>query len=327
MRGWLAKIQILIGVLLIALIVYFVDLNEFFKLIKSSNPAWLLAALFCLYASIYLKAFVLSFLAKKHASIPVNRIFGMNLIGVFFSRFMPGQIGGDVIKGFYFHQHLKSFKQSYAIIIIQRATGFFAMATIFVISLQVLLPFVTGLLILAGLFLFVGLMAYGYSLASRMDWGRNKFLSCIAENRFAKKIGEMLQAIMSYSEDKMLLVRIYLIGFLSSFIGLFPFYFASLAINGKSSVGHLFLSSAATTLSAIASLTPGNIGIFEGAFVGINELLGEATEESFAIALITRILYTLVGLTGGVLYIFSPVRPPVDKIRKDTENEGGEGDE
>ncbi|NIR06237.1 MAG: UPF0104 family protein, partial [Candidatus Aminicenantes bacterium] len=62
--------------------------------------------LFC--CSICFLAWRLKILLAAHASgFSVKDIFLLNLIGYFFTNFMPTSVGGDLVKGYYISQTMK----------------------------------------------------------------------------------------------------------------------------------------------------------------------------------------------------------------------------
>ena len=98
--------------------------------------------LFCLGMAIYFAGMIIAsfrlriLLSLQGVHMTTMDVLRVNLLGCFFSTFLPTSIGGDIVKAFYIAKESKRTMQSYTSVFIDRFLGMF---TIFLIALAALI--------------------------------------------------------------------------------------------------------------------------------------------------------------------------------------------
>jgi uncharacterized protein (TIRG00374 family) len=94
--------RILVSVLLIAWLIRKINWSKFWEILRNADVYWLLAAFVCFIPVIFVVSWRWRMLLQVHGvRMRFWRIFELNMIGQFFSAFLLGTTGGDVIKIFY----------------------------------------------------------------------------------------------------------------------------------------------------------------------------------------------------------------------------------
>jgi len=95
-------IRVLVSVLLIAWLIRKINWSKFWEIVRNADMYWLLAAFICFVPVMFVTAWRWRMLLHVHGvRMRFWRIFELNMIGQFFSAFLLGTTGGDVVKIFY----------------------------------------------------------------------------------------------------------------------------------------------------------------------------------------------------------------------------------
>ena len=249
-------------------------------------------------------------LSGVHVKIPFRRIVRLSMIGQFFSIFMPGSVGGDVIKAVYVARAFPSHKtDAVASILLDRILGFLTLMAFasffFVLSFdpahlpKSLQGFSTILAIgTVALFMIVLLPS---SLVRFLEKSKS-------QNALVQRITKTLKA---FARSPITILKGLGISFLSQGSGMLGMYFIGLAVYGSLPWGNLdvmrFISASAvgTTASALP-LSPMGLGVGQLAFGKAFKLLG-APEEAYGIVIISaiQIISFVLNLSGALWFLKS----------------------
>ncbi len=137
-------INLLIKIVISGFALYYVfthiNLQDIAAKVSSSNPYYLLAALFVYALSQLVSAFRLKVLFK-YVPIRISHLENIKLywLGLFYNLFLPGGVGGDGFKVYLLDKHLKTeLKKTIGAILSDRVSGL----SIIVILLLIFLPFI-----------------------------------------------------------------------------------------------------------------------------------------------------------------------------------------
>lgn len=235
-------------------------------------------------------------------------LIGLVLVGMFFNNFLPSAMGGDIVRGYYSSGGKGTAAAAYGAVLVERLTGFAALAALCALSLLVaelvgidqLSPplVVSTLLVCAGIMAGCALMFLwtGWSdLLLRVFRDRPKAVSVITglgnALQFMRRPGCRIWRVVALS----LLVQIAAILF---------FLWTARAVGiGLSSVSFFIV----VPLAVIASMVPislNGLGLREGAFVGLLQAFGVAATVAGAFAVLARLIDFVVAACGGLVFVF-----------------------
>jgi len=152
----------LVSVLLIAFLVHKIDWPKLWVILRTVNVEWLIVGAGCFLPVLLIVSWRWRLLLSVHGVwMPFGRIFELTMIGQFFSAFLLGTTGGDVIKIFYVARAVPKHRAAVSFtVIVDRVVGMVALllfgVTLSVTQLPLLLStpgakFYTGLFYLLAL--------------------------------------------------------------------------------------------------------------------------------------------------------------------------------
>ncbi len=306
--------KILVGVFLLWLVLRKVHLGESLKLVSGAKPLFLAAALLLTAAANLLSvARWKIMLEAAGAHIAFWRLFLVNLVGTFFSTFLPGSIGGDVFKVLYISNPRDS-APLLSVTVVSRVLG---MVAVFSTGLAVApladarlhgqpwWPVYVGMLC-AGLVcsvvpLLPGVDRLGLGLLTRLR----------LPDRIVRLAGSMLEPVAVWRGRPRAAAATMILAVLFQVLGPFmALYSCALALGAWVAPADV---AAITVVASVAFALPislNGIGVAEGVYVMLFGLLGVTPERAFMIAVLFRLVFTTQALAGGAAY-FVVKRKPV----------------
>src|SRR3990172_7839774 len=115
------------------------DIARMFSMLKGIGPV-----IFFLAAFLYILATLGSTLRWKlllPEKFTLRRLFSLYMIGAFFSSFLPGVIGGDVVKAYYLNKDAKKISLTLASIFMDRYLGYVSLMLIGIVAFPFSLRF------------------------------------------------------------------------------------------------------------------------------------------------------------------------------------------
>ncbi len=118
-----------VSVLLIAWLVKYVDWPKLWAILQTVDVSWLVAAFFCFSPVVLIVSWRWRMLLGVHGvHLRFWRVFELSMIGQFFSGFLVGTTGGDVIKIFYAARAVPQRKAAVAFtVVVDRVIGLIAL--------------------------------------------------------------------------------------------------------------------------------------------------------------------------------------------------------
>jgi uncharacterized protein (TIRG00374 family) len=259
----------------------------------------------------------------------VGNGFRLGLVGFFFNTFLPGSVGGDIVKAAFIAREQSRRTRAVATVIIDR-----------VLALWALVWFVT----LAGsCFWFAGLLrgdvektivgsAAAIAIVTGLIWGLLGLLPTRRAERFANRLGRIPKVGLAAAEfwlavwlyrKRPLMVAVAIALSLVGHVGfVFLFYFSVLTLWDPSRTTgsiptltqHFLIVPIGLVIQAMP-LFPGGAGIGEAGFGGLYKLLGCSAASGVLGALVQRVIYWSIGLVGYVVYL--RMRPALRPMAED----------
>jgi uncharacterized protein (TIRG00374 family) len=295
-----------ISILLIAAILYFVDLRAMVDAVRRANYPLLLFTFALGFVWLFVRAIVWRTLLRERASL--NDVFFTIGEGYLLNNFLPFRLG-EIGRAFLLSRKSDlQFMEILPTIVIERVMDLGYSAIILLVAL----PFVVGaegagrIGIIVGVIVFVGFIIL-YVLARYNQWSLDVFHKLSARWPSLQKFGgsflESFFAGLGVLTDGWLFLRFLFWMTLNWGIAIFSYYLMILAFFPEAQpVWGMFGLGAAAFGGAIPSL-PGAVGTFEGAFGGAVTLLAGEQFASTALAVaLTGRLYNYInsGVIGGI---------------------------
>ena len=256
----------------------------------------------------------------------VNTIF---LIGLFFNSFMIGPTGGDLIKAYYTARETHHKKtEAITTIFIDRVIGLLILAIVvggmilarwtFFMENPTTRAFAWPALIASGIILGGGLVAFSIHIFEVFPWLRKlnrvplagKVMDTVERVYNAFYICRANPKLLVFLSLQSLFVQVVFVG-VSWCVG------QALCIE-LPFLAYLAFSPLVGLISAIP-ITPGGIGIREGASIKLWSVMGVSDEKAFLLAFVPYVFLVLWGLPGGVMFLFHRPQTPVNmNLEQDT---------
>ena len=294
----------LISILLIAAILYFVDLRAMVSAIRNANYGLLGIALVIGFIWMGVRAIVWRTLLRERASL--KDVFFTIGEGYLLNNFLPFRLG-EIGRAFLLSRKSDmQFMEILPTIVIERVMDLGYSAIILLAAL----PFVVGaegagqIGIVVGFIVLIGIILL-YVLARNNQWALDLFHKLSARwpalQRFGGNFLEAFFAGLSVLTDGWLFVRFLFWMTLNWGIAIISYYLIIRAFFPQAQVvWGMFGLGAAAFGGAIPSL-PGAVGTFEGAFGGAVTLLTGNESTALAVALTGRLYnYINSGVIGGI---------------------------
>lgn len=137
--GWGFFVKLLITVGILGFLATLVEWPEIWSVVRHSNPNWLFLGFLCSATCIFLVALRWWLVLRiQDVSLPIRHVLKLNFIGQFFSAFLMGANGGDVVRIFYAIRSVPGQKAKVALtIVIDRFLG----VSMLMVWMLVALPF------------------------------------------------------------------------------------------------------------------------------------------------------------------------------------------
>ncbi len=295
---------LIVSVILVAIILYFVDLKATLQAIKTANYVLLLVVLCLGVLWLMVRGLVWRTLLRNRASY--KDVFLTLMEGYLLNNFLPFRLG-EVGRAFLLSRKTElKFVEILPTIIIERVTDLAFSATIFVAAV----PFVAGageggagqIGFIVGGAVLVGLLCM-YLLARNRQWALDVFHSLSKRWPVLQKTGgSFLEAFFTGLEvltDPGLFARFFLLMTLNWGMAILQYYLLTRAFYPQATlIWGMFVLGAAAFGGAIPSL-PGGVGTLEGAMAGALTLLSGDQSTALAVALSSRVLnYLYSGVFG-----------------------------
>lgn len=223
---------------------------------------------------------------------PLSRLFNLNMIGAFFNIFLPGLVGGDVLKVYYLYRDTGRGAQAFASVFMDRYLGYAGLMALGAIAfpfgygyfkgtwITPVLPAILVLFVVVSLFIFVARPGGRFAFIGRLH---DHFIRYWGNKR---RLVKALCLSMGVHITSCIIVLLVLFG-----------------LGFKVAPGAVFVFvPIIATLSALPISISG-IGIREAAFVALMGTQGLAPESATAVSFAWFLAIAAGGLPGAVLYL------------------------
>lgn len=266
------------------------DIGHTFEIIRNINPAYFVTA-----AGLYIAAQLLSTIRWKlllPEMFSVKRLFSLYMIGAFFSSFLPGVIGGDMVKAYYLNKDTKKMGMTLASIFMDRYMGYVSLMIVGITAF----PFAQK---------YFGNSPYKWSLPlifAAFVVGSLMFFGLRFGRRF-KILSDLYEYLGTIRSQKKIIAKTLLLSIFIQFVNFFMVVILAVAMGENIPLLVLFVFLPIVVTLTTLPISISGLGVREGAFVVLLGLIGVRPEVSASLSLSWFFSVFIGSLPGLVAYI------------------------
>jgi uncharacterized protein (TIRG00374 family) len=301
---WLA-IRLAVSLLLLTLLFWKIDFSRFTQVVRGANLSLFLISL-CSYILLFIfLAYRWQILLHVFAiNIPVRKLYGMYLIGVFFNNFLPGAIGGDLVRGVDLYRHTKRGKEAVVSLLVERVLGFTSQLVIATVALVINYssfqgPFLTSLIVGAMAVYFVILLLL---LTPTLFVIINRVLQKLHFHQIGPKVLEIPQAISLYKASPSVLIQSVILSLIIQALTIMIYYVMSRALHLTIPLAYLFLFFPIITMISMLPISLGGLGLREGISLYLFQKVGVDFAHAMGLSLAWFFMLVCTSAVGGVIF-------------------------
>jgi uncharacterized protein (TIRG00374 family) len=293
-----------------------------FSLLKNLilNPLNLLVALLFLGASAFLCTSRWLILVRGQGlRLSFRDLFSLNMIGNFFNTFMPGSVGGDLIKAWYIAGKQPG-KRTEAVftVLLDRVLGLSVIIFYAAFTLIIFSQWLNGRAELKAIAICVWSFTLFSLVAGLLFFCTKFFKSSFSEKlmfylRRSKKIAKILDATFLYQDQPKQISKAVLLSALSIFVSIYFHFIQGQSINAPLSLVQYFAIVPLAMIASAVPLLPGGIGTGQVAFFTLFKWNGISNPElGGTLCTLVQIYTILFNCLGYFFYLQYKKRPVLD---------------
>jgi glycosyltransferase 2 family protein len=276
----------------------------------SADPSYLAVALAVFFLSMVLSAVQWDLLLKHQGiDLGLGSAFNLYMIGHFFNNFLPGALGGDVIKVYRLRQDIRRGKEALAATFLDRFSGLF-MLSFFALLSALYLHFFFDLSIRPQIYRYIIALFSLFFLSIFIFFSRrvaaflyDVLLKHVNPFELRDKIKELHNFLHLYRGSRRLYLKVFLLSFTTQLLRVFVHYLVAKAVGFNVAFVYFLVFVPLIALLASLPISFGGLGVREG----LGKVLFGYVHPSGTLAVATQFLASMVGilvsLIGGVIFV------------------------
>lgn len=301
-------IRLIVGVGIIALIIWRTNLSQFVTALSKVNPWWLLVGFLVQQSSVYVWALRWSrLLVIVGMPVPLTRLIKGLFVGGFVSSFLPTSFSGDFFRGYWVLDDRSLYRKSLFIVFVERFIG--------LVTLGYLMLPIFAVYILKGsrlndaifpLFLITALLCFSivllhpkvFAFFDRVVFGDRALLADVRS--------KVSSALVMVHQAGRALVMVYVYSFIIQADGILLFYCLGRALGLPIELWQYALIVPPTALATMfIPISFNGLGVREVMLVLLTSALSVAVAPAQAVALgvLVFLLNSVGALMGGAVYV------------------------
>ena len=278
--------------------------------VLSADRAWLIIASVVFFISLVFSAVQWNLLLKAQGvNLGFKNAFSLYMIGHFFNNFLPGALGGDIVKVYRIRQDRRRGKEALAATFADRFAGLFILS-FFALVCSFYIHNFKNMDIEGNLFLYISLLFGLFIIALFVFFSRRVgafiyqvLLKHVNPFHLRDKMEELHSFLHVYRNTRRLYTQIFAISFVTQLLRISVHIFASKAVGFNVPPVYFLIFVPLIALIASLPVTFGGLGLREGlgsvlfGYVSADKALAVAAQ------LMASIVGILVSLVGGVLFV------------------------
>ncbi len=244
-------------------------------------------------------------LRAQSVRISVGRAISLYFVGLFFSNFLPANIGGDVVKAVNVYRRTGRGGGVVAATLMDRAIGLAMLALLACIAGPLALPVIGMQPILILLpFFFLFFLVCGLMIMSRRIGSLLLRMTARIPFRFVREKGEaVMRAVLEYRDRRREIVTAFLVAFPVQSLRILVHFYAARAIGIDAPALYFFLFIPIIAVFIALPISINGIGVREGFGVLLYATIGIGQGEAISISFLAYMVGVAISLVGGVLFI------------------------
>ena len=254
-------------------------------------------------------------------------VFRLTLIGVFFNFAMPGGVGGDVVKAYYFgRDYPEARAAAITSVILDRALGLYAMILMTVIVMMIDIRHVMQVTVLKTLFILMLGLGAGFSFVflslfsrrfKRAGWVESLLEKLPLSHKFLK----LYETAHRFGLKRKRILFALALSFLSQSVAIVFLWIAGLAA-GFTEISLLtyFLVAPLGFMATAIPISPAGLGVGQAAFLVLfNLYLGTESDVGPVVITTQQVMMAGFGALGALIYVQRKDRASLEKIEATAE--------
>ncbi len=304
--------KLVLSVALLWYLFWISDLSRFVDIVESIHPiyiplAWIYYGI-CTWLSAYRWKILLE---AKDVHAPVSKLFSFYMVGMFFNNFLPGAVGGDIVKVRDLYRYTRRFQLAVTSVFLERFTGLIGLTFLGIggaviglskIESVLILACLVGAAILLALVVAIIWFPLGANLVSRV-------LSILPARKILETIKALYQLLHSYRKHKGALWWSIAVSVLVQLLFAVYYALAAITLGIDADVLYFVLFLPVITIVTMVPISLGGLGVREAIMVMLFAEVGVSSADVLAISLSVYVVNTALSLWGGlILLVRRPVR-------------------
>ena len=297
------------------------------RLVREADTGYLVAAIFIVPLSYLLTSFRWHLLLESLGiRISPFRTLVLNLVGAFYSAFMPGTTGGDVIKAYYAARHTNLRTRAVLSVLIDRVIGLLALIIVggTMAAYQWHIPDCRRVAVFS--FAVLGCVLAGgvvfYSRRLRRLTGLDFVLRRLPMQR---QVSKAVEALEIYRHRPLPVVAALLMSFPVHVTTILSATFAGWAFRLPLPVFYYWVVVPVIALVGAIPISPQGAGVMEFFAVELTRRHGATIGQAFVLTMCIRLVQMLWNLVAGIFVLRGGYHAPSDKEAEALEQDAGEG--
>jgi uncharacterized protein (TIRG00374 family) len=289
-----------------------ISVSDVVENLRRVSPGFILFA-WCYYALCQLlSAYRWQLLLRaKDVHVGLVQLFSFYMIGMFVNNFLPGSIGGDVVKSYHLFRRTRELEIAAVSVFLERFTGLIGLTLIALIALaighrEVNSPLVWGAVLSATAAL-IGITVVIWQLPNVLR--RVPFLSRRIPRPITRLATGIYAALASYRHHTSTILAAIVISTLLQFMFAAYYACAAAAMGFHIELMYFVLFLPAITLIGLIPLSIGGLGLRDAAMVVLFGAAGISQADILSVSLSVHIINTILSFWGGFLLIRNRVTP------------------
>lgn len=266
------------------------DIGKVFSILKGIGPFYFLLAAFLYVVSQYVSSMRWKLLLP--GKFMLRKLFSLYLIGSFFSSFLPGVIGGDVVKAYYLNKDAKKISLTLASVFMDRYLGYVSLMMIGIAAFPLSMR-----LFGASVYKWsMPLIFVSFVVASFLFFG-------LQLGRRFKVVAEFYEYFVSLKERKAVIAEAVMLSLIVQLMGFAAVSMLAWAMGENIPVLSLFAFLPIVITITTLPISISGLGVREGTFVVLLGLIGVRPEAATSLSLSWYFSGFVGSLPGLVAYI------------------------
>jgi len=302
----LLKIAVSLG--LMAYLFTRMDLAQVSRVLQSADYWYLLpAGLFFLGAmsSFGLKWHIL--LRAQGIRVPFRAVLNYTFVGYFFNNFLPGNVGGDVMRGYGLARYTEQAAEAALSVVVDRVVGLMAWMSAAVVTAAVVVwgmgrDDLKGIEVAAIAGLAVVAAGFAVILSRRLRALAGRLFAWKPLSPFAPLYDRLSAGLDAYRHSYNALALAFGASLLSLLLANFTDYCIVQSLSGGVPLVYIFLFNPIIAFVLLVPISVGGLGVTQAAYPFFYGLVGVPDALAFTLSLLKQLVVYVTSLPGGVLW-------------------------